>query len=64
MDKNNKLFAVLGVFALLAMGIKMSTYILTPGKQAIITRFGKPVKGPITKAGLHFKKPFSSEKYH
>jgi len=33
-------------------------YTLTEGKQAIVTRFGKPVGKPITSAGLHFKKPF------
>jgi modulator of FtsH protease HflC len=35
-----------------------SAYIVTEGRQAVITEFGKPVGKPITKAGLHFKKPF------
>ena len=35
-----------------------SFYILTEGKQAIVTQFGKPVGVPITTAGVHFKKPF------
>lgn len=35
-----------------------SFYILTEGKQAIVTEFGKPVGQPITNAGIHFKKPF------
>lgn len=34
-----------------------SFYILTEGKQAIVTEFGKPVGDPITTAGLHFKVP-------
>ena len=36
-------------------------FVLTPGKQAIITEFGKPVKGYITEAGLHMKMPFIQE---
>ncbi|MBT3983529.1 MAG: protease modulator HflC [Bacteriovoracaceae bacterium] len=35
-----------------------SAYILTEGRQAIITQFGKPIGDPITEAGLHFKTPF------
>ncbi|MFO7760029.1 MAG: protease modulator HflC [Desulfobia sp.] len=33
-------------------------YILQEDKQAMVTQFGRPVGKPITKAGLHFKKPF------
>ena len=33
-------------------------YTLSEVEQAIITRFGKPVGGAITKPGLHFKTPF------
>ncbi|MFG1493294.1 protease modulator HflC [Halobacteriovorax sp. GFR7] len=37
---------------------KQSLFIVSEGRQAIITEFGKPVGKPITDAGLHFKKPF------
>ena len=33
-------------------------YTVPETQQAVITQFGKPVGNPITKAGLHFKKPF------
>lgn len=38
-----------------------SYFILSEGRQAIITEFGKPIDDPVTKAGLHFKKPFFQE---
>ena len=40
---------------------KGSFFVVKEGRQAIITRFGKPIGKPITKAGLHFKKPFLEE---
>ena len=41
--------------------LKMSLYVVTEGKQVIITQFGRPIGEPITTAGLHFKKPFLQE---
>jgi membrane protease subunit HflC len=38
--------------------VNTSFFVLTEGRQAIITEFGKPVGDPITNAGPHFKKPF------
>ena len=38
--------------------ISSSAFILPEGRQAIITRFGKPIGDSVTNAGLHFKKPF------
>lgn len=35
-----------------------SLYIITEGKQAIITQFGKPIGEPKTQAGLEFKLPW------
>lgn len=57
----NKLAPIVIVIGLLAILGKSSAYIVTEGRQAIITEFGKPVGEPITKAGLHFKKPFVQE---
>jgi membrane protease subunit HflC len=57
----NKLAPLVVVIALLAIVGKGAVYVVTEGRQAIITEFGKPVGEPITKAGLHFKKPFVQE---
>lgn len=45
---------VIGFF-LIATG---TLYILDESKQAVITQFGKPIGGPITRPGLHIKMPF------
>jgi len=57
----NKLAPLVVVVGLLVILVKSSSYIVTEGRQAIITEFGKPVGNPITEAGLHFKKPFVQE---
>ena len=44
------------VFIILLMGNPF--YILSEGKQVIITQFGKPIGEPVIKAGLHLKLPF------
>jgi membrane protease subunit HflC len=43
------------------LAIYNSTFILTEGKQAIVTQFGKPIGSPVTQAGLHFKVPFTQD---
>ena len=55
-----KTFSIVVTVAILAL-LKMSLYVVTEGKQVIITQFGRPVGEPITTAGLHFKKPFLQE---
>ena len=58
----NKLNYVLVVLVFLGTVIGNTCFfILTPGRQAIITEFGKPVGEPITESGLHYKKPFIQE---
>ena len=58
----NKLLYILGVLVFLGLVIGNTCFfILTPGRQAIITEFGKPVGDPIVDAGLHVKKPFVQE---
>jgi membrane protease subunit HflC len=59
MGNKGLLFGVIAIAAL--MLAKGSFYVVTEGRQAIITEFGKPVGNPVTKAGLHFKKPFVQE---
>ena len=51
----------LGVlFGLLAgwIGFSLCSYSLPETQQAIVTQFGKPVGGPVTNSGLHWKTPF------
>ena len=38
-----------------------ASYIVTEGRQAIITQFGRPIGKTITSAGLHFKTPFMQD---
>jgi len=40
---------------------KITTFTTTEYNQALIIQFGKPVGGPISDAGLHFKKTFYSK---
>jgi membrane protease subunit HflC len=47
------LIAVVAVVLLFA-----STFSVSEAEQVILTQFGKPVGGPVTEAGLHFKLPF------
>lgn len=48
------------VAALLALWIafKLCTFSLPETQQAIVTQFGKPIGGPVTQSGLHWKIPF------
>lgn len=57
---NSKAASILvGIIALFALlGISGAFYTVSETEQVIITQFGKPVDGPITQAGLHFKTPF------
>ena len=49
----------IGFIALvLIVTAKSSFFIIDPGKQAIITQFGKPIGEPKTKPGITFKTPF------
>lgn len=41
--------------------VSSSIFIVPEDKQVVITEFGAPIGEPITKAGLHFKKPFVHE---
>lgn len=43
------------------VGINSSFFIVTEGQQAIVTQFGKPIGKAITKAGMHFKVPFTQD---
>lgn len=58
MKKQLILSAQILVVAILTFASYSSAYIVTEGRQAIITQFGRPIGEPVTQAGLHFKMPF------
>ena len=49
---------VLPIIIILFVAAINSTYVVTEGRQSIITEFGKPIGKSKTKAGLYFKTPF------
>lgn len=57
----NRSSLILSFVALLAILGFSSVYTVQEYQQAIITRFGKVMGNPVTKAGLHFKVPFLEE---
>jgi hypothetical protein len=52
--KASVLFLVAVVIAVLIV-LSAAIYIVPETEQVIITQFGKPVGGPTTKSGIHFK---------
>src|SRR5690606_14215737 len=53
-----KLPIILTVIILGGISLYSSLFIVTEGRQAIITQFGRPIGEPISMAGMHFKAPF------
>ncbi|MBF0254832.1 MAG: protease modulator HflC, partial [Candidatus Omnitrophica bacterium] len=59
MPRQLTLTALMGAAAVLLVALMGNPfYIVREGTQAVITRFGDPVSGAITEAGLHVKLPF------
>ena len=56
-----KTIVALVTLALVAMTMFGSVYTVNEIEQVIITQFGKPVREPVTTAGLKFKLPFVQE---
>lgn len=52
--------ALIGLVVLIA-ALVSSAFIIDEAEQAIVVQFGKPVGGPITEPGLHFKLPLVQE---
>ncbi len=50
------IYTILGIAALIL--ILASAFVVNEAQQVIITRFGEPVRDPITTPGIHFKMPF------
>ncbi|MBD63808.1 MAG: HflC protein [Halobacteriovoraceae bacterium] len=60
--KNSPLGILLPLFGIaILLSLWSGMYIVTEGRQAIITQLGKPVGEPINEAGLYFKIPFIQE---
>ncbi len=59
MSNKSMLFGI--IFLAILITFNSSFYILTEGRQAIVTQFGKPVGEPQTEAGIKFKTPFLQE---
>lgn len=57
-----KKIGALGIVAILALlgvvVVAASAYTVAEYEQVIVTQFGKPIGGPVTEAGLHWRKPF------
>ncbi|RKZ09704.1 protease modulator HflC, partial [bacterium] len=50
--------AIIAVVLLAWILIANTLYVVEEQEQAIVTQFGKPVGGPVTEPGLHFRTPF------
>jgi len=53
------IISIIGVLAIIA--VTKSFYLVSEGKQAIVTEFGAPVGEPITKAGVYYKNPVTQD---
>ena len=56
-----RLAALVAVVIAALVGLEASTFVVSEGRQAVVTQFGRPVGKPQTQAGLHFKVPFVQE---
>ncbi len=60
-NRKSIIIAVAGFLVLIF--ILSASYTISETEQVIITRFGRPVGGPINQPGIHFKLPFMEEKH-
>jgi len=58
MTKSTRLVILVGAALLALLVVLDAVYVVTETNQAIITQFGEPKGGAVTKPGLHLKKPF------
>jgi membrane protease subunit HflC len=58
MNKSTKLILLIGAAFVALIVLLDALYIVSETNQVIITQFGEPIGGAITKAGVHFKMPF------
>jgi membrane protease subunit HflC len=60
-NRKNVILSLIGFVVLLI--IMSGSYTISETEQIIITRFGKPIGGPVNNPGIHFKIPFLEEKH-
>ncbi len=53
-----KPFFAIAITLIAFFAVLSSAFVVTEGRQAIKTQFGRPIGQPVTEAGLHFKMPF------
>jgi len=58
MSASAKTLIVIGAAILVLLFIAGSVYVVSETNQVVITQFGEPIGGAVTKPGLHFKTPF------
>ena len=58
MNKSTKPILLIGAVFVALIVLLDALYIVSETNQVIITQFGEPIGGAITKAGVHFKMPF------
>lgn len=58
MNKSTKPILLIGAAFVALIVLLDALYIVSETNQVIITQFGEPIGGAITKAGVHFKMPF------
>lgn len=58
MNKSTKPILLIGAAVVALIVLLDALYIVSETNQVIITQFGEPIGGAITKAGVHFKMPF------
>jgi membrane protease subunit HflC len=67
--KEGMLGTILGIFVVVVILViaafgSGALFIVDETKQVVITQFGKPVRKPISSAGLHFKTPFVQQAHY
>jgi len=58
MNKSTKPILLIGAAFVALIVLLDALYIVSETNQVIITQFGEPIGGAVTKAGVHFKMPF------
>ncbi|MCJ7563984.1 MAG: protease modulator HflC [Candidatus Aminicenantes bacterium] len=58
MKKSTRTILLIGAAVVALIVLLDALYIVSETNQVIITQFGEPIGGAITKAGVHFKMPF------
>ena len=58
MSKSTRNILLIGAALIVLIVLADAVYIVSETNQVIITQFGEPIGGAVTKPGVHFKTPF------